>query len=362
MIRVLHCVVGMNYGGYETLLMNIYRCIDRSKIQFDFMASLPGKYDEEIRGLGGEIYYLPFITKVGPFLYKKNVLKFLRNHPEYHIVHSHMDKFSGLIMECAAKTGVKIRIAHSHSVKNEGGLLYQIVKNYYGLKINPFATDLFACSRQAAEWLFKERAKEAQIVHNGVDLERFHPDALSRREMRLKLGINDDFVIGHVGRFCEQKNHSFLIEAFEQIARKEEKAKLLLIGSGDLSESIKKTVQLKDLVQQVVFCGESDQVECLLRAMDVFVFPSISEGLGLALVEAQACGVPCVASEGVPKQADVSGKVRFLSLESGAQRWSDEICALRDAAGFDCKNEIIQKGYDIKQTAEWLENFYLKAW
>lgn len=174
-IRILHFVAGIGIGGYETFIMNVYRNIDRNKVQFDFFYSFDGAYKEEILSLGGKVFKAPFITEVGPFEYRKSIIDFLNKHPEYKIVHSHMDKFSGLVMEVAKKCEVPVRIAHSHSTKNEGGLLYNVVKNYYGRKINSNANYRFACSTQALKWLYGDEAENNYIIKNGIDLSKFCP-------------------------------------------------------------------------------------------------------------------------------------------------------------------------------------------
>ncbi len=172
-IKVLHVVAGLGRGGYETFIMNVFRKIDTSKVMFDFLYSFDGVYSEEIIKLGGSIYKIPFITQNGPIAYKQSVLKFIKGHPEYTIIHSHMDKFSGLIMKLAKSANVPTRIAHSHSTKNEGGYVYNLVKNYYGKSISNNCTHRFACSQNAYLWLFGNNNKNKYIVKNAIDLNKF---------------------------------------------------------------------------------------------------------------------------------------------------------------------------------------------
>ena len=204
-IRILHCVAGIGRGGYETLVMNLYRKIDRTKVQFDFLYSFGGVYRKEILALGGRVYKIPFITEKGPFAYTKAVRQFFIEHPEYKIVHSHMDKFSGHIMRLAKEAGIPVRIAHSHAVSSEGMILYRIVKNYYGIFIENNCTHRFACSDAAANWMFGEGHNDVVILKNGIDLEKFKNEDTRDKE---------NFTVACVGRLTYQKNHDFLIDVF----------------------------------------------------------------------------------------------------------------------------------------------------
>ncbi|MBR5521035.1 MAG: glycosyltransferase family 1 protein [Oscillospiraceae bacterium] len=358
MIRVLHCVVGMNYGGYETFLMNVYRNIDRTKVQFDFLTSLPGVFDEEIKKMGGIVYRIPFITKVGPFAYQKNLDNFLRLHPEYDIVHSHMDKFSGSVMKAARKAGVKTRIAHSHNTQNEGGIVYQLVKDFYGKMIEPNCTHRFACSQEAADWMFGEKGKETIVVYNGIEVAKYFPDKAKRTEIRKKLKLENAFIVGHTGRFAHQKNHSFLIDVFKEIKEKRRDAKLLLIGAGDLQNETKEKVKSLGLENDVIFYGTTDKVHQVLQAMDTFVMPSHHEGLGIVLIEAQCAGLYCTASTAVPSLAQITDNMQFISLEESREVWADKIlCAQRHPVN---KQDLLNCPYNVVKTADFLQNFYLE--
>lgn len=358
MTRVLHCVVGMNYGGYETFIMNVYRNIDRTKVQFDFLTSMPGVFDEEIKNLGGRIYRIPFITKVGPFIYRKNLDKFFSEHPEYTVVHSHMDKFSGSVMRSAKKNGVKTRIAHSHSTQNEGGIAYQLVKDYYGRMVNPNCTDRFACSQPAADWMFGDKGNGANIVYNGIDVKKYFPDFAVRSSMRKELGIEDCFVVGHVGRFTHRKNHNFLLEVFSEIKKLNSNAKLLLVGTGELEKEIKEKALRLGAEKDIIFYGTTDRVQDILQAMDCFVLPSLHEGLGIVLIEAQCAGLYCTASSEVPQLAKITDNIQFVSLEKSAAEWADAIVSAK-AAEID-RQRLLECDYNINRTAEFLQNFYIE--
>ncbi|MDD5865568.1 MAG: glycosyltransferase [bacterium] len=331
--------------------MNVYRNIDRTKVQFDFLYSFDGVYKDEILALGGKIYKIPFITEKGPFVYRKCVTQFFKTHPEYKIVHSHMDKFSGEIMECAKKRGIPVRIAHSHSIKNEGGLSFQIVKNYYGHKIMPNCTDKFTCSEEAGRWLFSCDKNEFTVVKNGIDTEKF-----AKCDNRDK----NRFTVVNVARFTEQKNHTFLIDAFCELKKLDGSARLILAGEGALQEKIKEKTKRLGLTDSVTFLGDCNDVPRLLSKADAFCMPSLFEGLGIVLIEAQSCGVPCVASDTVPREADITGEVTFLSLADSPKKWAEELLKYKGREKTDNRQKIADAGYDIHTTADFLQNFYLE--
>ena len=389
-IRVLHCVAGLGHGGYESLIMNLYRNIHREKVQFDFVSSFPGVYEKEIEALGGVIHRIPFITQKGPFVYTAALDRVLRASPRYPIVHSHMDKFSGLVMQRAAKADIPVRIAHSHNTKNEGGLAFQLVKGHYGRMVLPWATDLFACSRgwafpwvrapsagwggpgppdlgaglpAAAQGLWGQTAPHARILFNGVQPEAFAPDAAARAAVRAELGLAGDvFAVGHVGRFTEQKNHAFLLKIFATLHARRPDSALLLAGDGPLRPKIAEQARRLGLSEAVRFLGLREDVPALLSAMDCFVFPSLHEGLPVTLVEAQAAGLPVVASSAITDEVCITPLVRRMGLDEPAGEWAAAALELA-GGGFAARRcpagAIRAAGYDIADTARWLEEFYL---
>lgn len=349
-IRVLHCVAGLGRGGYETFLMNVYRHIDRTKVQFDFLYSFDGVFVEEIKGLGGRVYQIPFITQKGPFVYHRAVQDFFKAHPgEYKIVHSHMDKFSGLILECAREAGVPVRIAHSHSTKNEGGLAFQLVKDYYGKRVLPNCTEKMACSTAAYRWLFG-REDAPFVVQNGIDTEAF-----TNRDNRDR----NRFTVVNVARFTQPKNHGFLLDIFAELYRLDDTARLVLAGTGALLEPTRKKTKALGLEAAVTFLGDCNDVAQLLTTADVLCMPSLFEGLGISLVEAQAAGVPCVVSDRVPREADITGTVTFLPLEASPRVWAEELLKHKHREKPDNRQKIVDAGYDIRHTAQVLQEFYL---
>ncbi|MEG2053604.1 MAG: glycosyltransferase family 1 protein [Oscillospiraceae bacterium] len=355
-IRILHCVAGMNMGGYENFIMNVYRNIDRDKIQFDFISSFDGFFDNEIISLGGKIYKIPFITQVGPFAYAKEVKEIFKNHPEYKIVHSHMDKFSGLIMEIAKKCGVETRIAHSHSTGNEGGFLFNIVKNYYGKKILPNATDLFQCSSHAGKWLFLDKANEAIQVNNGIDIKKFSYDIETSKAVKKELNIENETVFGHIGRFCLEKNQTFLLDIFKEIVKQNNNSVLLLIGEGNLQDKVKAKACELGIAEKVLFLNIRTDTARLSQCCDVFLFPSLHEGLPVTLVEAQSAWLQCVVSDVVTTDIDVCNKITYLSLSDTPLRWAT---VALEKAKLPKTEPIGIESFDVKNTIKQLTDFYI---
>ncbi len=354
-IRILHCVAGLNRGGYETFLLNIFKKIDRNKVQFDFLYSFDGSYKKEILELGGKVYQIPFITKVGPFAYEKSVSDFLKEHKEYKIVHSHMDKFSGLIMKVAKKNNIPVRISHAHNIKNEGGLAYQLVKNYFGMMINSNATDLLACSKDASDWMFKNRSNEALVIKNGIDLKRFSRNEKIKHEFIEKFELQNKFLIGNIARFTHQKNHEFLIEVFSKCLEKNKNAHLLLAGDGQLFYKMQEKIKAMNLQDDITLLKEINDVSPFLNSLDVYVMPSKFEGLGISLIEAQAMKLPCVISDKIPKEAIVSANVRVLSLNDKKEIWVD---AILSSEYKECVSKDIEK-FDIENVSALMQEYYL---
>ena len=357
MIRILNVVTDMGRGGLETMIMNYYRKIDRSKLQFDFIVHREKRetYDDEIESLGGKIYRLP---RLNPFSmqYRKKLGDFFDNHPEYQIIHVHQDCLSSVILKIALEHGVKVRIAHSHSSSQNKNIKYPI-KLFYKKSIKKYATDLLACSEEAGRWMFN--SDDFEVLNNAIDAKRYIYDEHVRLDARSKLGIKDDeLVIGHVGRFSPPKNHEFLIDIFNEIQKKR-KAKLLLVGDGSLRTSIEEKVNRLELKDKVIFAGIQPNVDWWLQAMDIFLFPSIYEGLPLTIVEAQASGLRCYISDKVPIECKKTDLVEQICLSEGAQKWAQIIL---EKEMYDRRNtyeEICEAGFDVDKNAKWVEQYYI---
>ena len=360
MVRVLHIVTNMDRGGLETMLMNYYRHMDREKIQFDFLEHRRDRaaYDDEIESLGGRIFRLPRLNPLSSdYFHALNA--FFAAHPEYRIVHSHLDCMSAYPL-CAAKNAkVPVRIAHAHSTSQDRNwkLVFKLISKKL---ISLYTTDLFACSADAGEWMFG--TKDVHILPDAIDIERYAFNLLIRNQTKKALGLDDAFVIGHVGRFSAVKNHSFLTDVFAQIKRQEPNSKLLLVGAGSEMQAVQQKVKALGLGADVIFTGVRNDVANLMQAMDVFVFPSLYEGLGIVLIEAQAAGLPCVVSDTIPREAYLTDLITAEKLSSSVEKWAEKILKKRDFPRTDRRDEIAAHGFDITTEVVKLQEFYINAY
>lgn len=357
-VRILHVVTYMGRGGLETMLMNYYRHIDRSKIQFDFLVhrNFEADYDAEILSLGGKIYHLP---PLNPFSsgYLKALDGFFTSHPEYKIVHSHLDCMAGIPLRAAQKHGVPVRIAHSHNSNQTKDLKYPL-KLYFKRHIRKYATDLFACSEEAGKWMFD--TDDFRVLNNAIDGACYAYDPQVRAEVRQELGIaSNAFVIGHVGRFAPPKNHNFLLDIVAEAAKQNQDVIALLVGDGELRPQIEQQVQMLGIVDRVIFTGVRSDVNRLLQAMDVFVFPSIYEGLPVSIVEAQAAGLACLISDKVPIECKKTELVFQLPLSLGTSGWAEVSLKVAKLPRENTLEQIKSAGFDIEGNAVWLTDYYL---
>jgi len=340
-IRILHVLGGMVRGGVETWLMHILRHIDREHFCMDFLVHTthPCAYDDEIRALGSQI--IPCLDPPRPWLYAHNFKRILREHGPYDIVHSHVHHYSGYVLRLAQQTGVPVRMAHSHNdtspAEAKAGPMRRGYLTLMKRWIAQYATVGLAASRLAAADLFGlawEADPRWQILYYGIDLTSFqgHIDSVAvRAELNIPPGV---FVMGHVGRFAEQKNHGFLVDIVVEVAKREPQTCLLLVGDGSLRPAIEQKVAQADLTDRVIFAGLRADAPRLMRgAMDVFVLPSSYEGLPLVGIEAQAAGLPVILSDAITEEVDrVTPLVQRLSLSQPASVWAEVILAVRDAA------------------------------
>ena len=361
MIRVLQVATYMGRGGLESMIMNYYRHIDREKVQFDFLVHRQERaaFDDEIESLGGRIYRLPRLVPWSKS-YLSALNHFWDEHPEYRIVHVHQDCLSSVILKAAQQHNIPVRIAHSHSSSQDKNLKY-LIKLWYKRNIPKYATNLFACGEDAGDWMFG--GASYQIINNAIDVAAYTYDPTKRQEMRRQLGLENDFTIGHVGRFNQPKNHPFLIDIFAALLKKEPNAVLLLAGGGEDMPKIQAKAQALGVAEHVRFLGVRSDVADLMQAMDVFVFPSLYEGLPVTMVEAQASGLPCLISDKVPPECILTdGLVDVLPLSAAPKTWAEKILAKRAIPRTDRRAEIAAHGFDITTEAVKLQEFYLKAY
>ena len=365
MLRVLMAVTSLDCGGIENLLMNIYRNIDRSKIQFDFLTHRNTKFyfEDEVEKMGGKIYRMPPVNPIPGSRYRKELDSFFKEHKEYKIVHAHMNALSTYVLRAAKRNNVPVRIAHSHSSSFGDQWAKRMIKYYSRSKLKKYCNYRFACSEKAGHFLFGNISENDYVImKNGINVANYRFNAETRQRVREKLDIKANSVYGHVGSFREAKNHDFLIEVFSEIKKEDYRAKLILIGDGPLVGRIKEKINDLNLDDDVIMLGTRNDVNELLMAMDVFLFPSKYEGLGIALIEAQAAGLKCLASSEIPKEADVTGLVEFLPIDDKVGIWANQAVQLaKKLKRADQTAKIRSAKYDITDTAQWLEKFYLRA-
>lgn len=364
-IRVLNMFTVMDRGGAETMVMNYYRHIDRTKVQFDFLVHREqrGAYDDEIERMGGRIYRMCPIYPQNFSRYKRDLRTFFRAHPEYKIIHSHMSELGYFAFREAERQGVPVRICHAHNAPH-GFDVKMIMRTYFKKRMMPYLTHLFMCGEESGKWLYGEKNKSRFIMlNNAIDAALYSFDASKREKMRQQLGLTDELVIGHVGRFNPQKNHPFLLDVFAALLKKEPSAVLLLVGGGADLPRIQAKAQELGITERVRFLGVRSDVADLMQAMDVFVFPSLYEGLPVTMVEAQASGLPCIISDKVPSECILTeGLVNIMPLSASPEAWAEKILAKRAISRTDRRAEIAAHGFDISTEAVKLQEFYLKAY
>lgn len=358
-IRIL--VVGMHnkIGGVETFLMNYYRNIDKSTIQFDFINMYEELcFENEILKLGGKIYNVPNVKRK-PIKYYKKLKKIIEDN-KYNIVHINMLSAANILPVIAAKNAkVKNIITHSHNTNTPSGVIRKVLDKINKGILLKYSTDLWACSNLAGKWMFGND-REFKVINNAIDVEKYKFNGETRKKIRNKLNIENKFVIGHVGRFSYQKNHEFLIDTFYKIQKKRNDAYLLLIGEGELKEGICKKVNDFNINDKVLFLDTTDKIEDYLQAMDIFVLPSRFEGLPVTGVEAQANGLKCIFSSKITPEVKITDRNVFLDIDNSEQ-WVNYIANENIKYERNIDAEIIKKsGFDISAETIKLQNIYLE--
>lgn len=362
-IRILHVFGNLNAGGAESRTMDIYRAIDKKKIQFDFAIHTENEcfFTNEVNALGGRIYTFPRFNGRNYFKYRNAWYLFFKDHPEYKIVHGHQTNTGFLYLNEAKKNNVPVRIAHSRSSNKEN-----IIKKYICKMSKLYASHLFAVSKLAGISEFGGRAiskGKVKILPNAIDGEKYSFDKVIRQKKRSELGLNDELTICHIGRFQKVKNHAFLVNIFKNIYERKINVKLVLIGDGELKEYIKAEIKRLNLINSVILTGIREDVPELLQAMDILVFPSLYEGLPGVVLEAQAAGLPCIISDTITEEVKITELVDYMSLKKSPEDWADKV--LNFGTSFKRRNtynDIVKAGYDIKMISNWYENFYIKSY
>lgn len=362
-IRILQVVPNMHSAGIENWLMNIYRNIDREKVQFDFLVHYKKRFDfdDEIESLGGKIFRMSVREDNNLIKYISNLNKFFSEHKEYKVIHAHMPSLAYIYLGIAKKYNIKYRILHSHNAfcsKNIKGYLKMVLSKI--AKYN--ATNLLACSYKAG--VFQYGNSEFTLINNAIDVERFSYNYTIRNQVRKELNVEEKFVIGHIGRFNVQKNHVFIINILNQIKKEKNDIHLILVGTGELKETIEAMVKKLELCNNVTFLGSRDDTHKLYQAFDLFILPSLHEGLPVVGVEAQAAGLPILFSEEVTKEVKLTDEIEFLPINKGEGIWKEKILKIR-------KNKILRKnnvdkltklGYNVKNESQKLIDLYTSVY
>lgn len=362
MIRILQVVNIMDRAGLETMLMNYYRNVDRTKVQFDFLThrTEKGAYEDEIIDMGGRVYHAPRLYPQNYPQYFKYMKEFFEEHPGYQIIHSHIDTMSYFPLLAAKYSNVPVRIGHSHSSKLDIDLKYPI--KYFALKrISKVANVDFACGEMAGKFMWGD--KKFKVVHNAIDLEKFTFDETIRKKIRQKLKIaENELVIGHVGRFNKIKNQLFLIDIFNEFVKNRSNSMLVLIGKGEDETKIRSKVHELKLDDKVIILVDRSDVNELYQSFDLFVMPSLFEGLPVVGVEAQANGLPCIFSENISEEVILTGNAVRIPLANNAKEWSNKISNTNIIRNAKALSELQEEGYDIKLEARKLEEWYLNIY
>lgn len=360
-MRILHMIGALEMGGSQAMVMSIYRAINREKVQFDFIIDNDkvNVYAEEIRQLGGKIFQLPKFNGKNYRQVRRAWEKFLSEHPEYKILHSHVRSYAALYIPIAKKYGLKT-IIHSHNTSNGRGIA-ALGKKILQYPLRFQADYFFGCSEIAGQWLFGKKIVKSSryfMLKNAVDMDRFSFRKPIRDQIRQEMGADENaLLIGHVGRMHPQKNHSFLIDCFAKIAEQRNDAKLVLLGDGEHRKAIVEQIKQLGLQDHVLMLGLKKNVEDYFSAMDCFVLPSLHEGLPVVVVEAQANGLPCFISDTVTKEVQLSELVQYLSITQGESPWVEAVLSA-DLNRKDVSEQIRSSGFCVQSSSQWLCNFY----
>ena len=368
MIRILHVIHGMDCGGTENLIMNLYRNIDRNRVQFDFLVHTTKHcfFDDEIFRLGGKIYQAPYYKMYNAVQYKKAIKQLLRENPQWNVVHGHLGSCACIYLREARKFGL-FTIAHSHAINFKDISIKNILYRGHAYLTRGAADYYMACSKQAGIDRYGDRIVNGDhfsVLNNSINSIEYDFDVNVRKVIRNELGILDDiFVIGHIGRMTAEKNHFFILDILKNIIHFDTNVRLLLVGDGPLRESIAAKAKEMNVDKYIIMTGVRRDVPKVLMGMDAFIFPSKNEGLGISLIEAQASGLKCLASEeGIPKEAKISDLVDYTPLAGGCSIWAEKLLRIKNTTTERkaMSNCIKDNRYDIVETTKWLEQFYIQ--
>ncbi len=361
-VRILIVDGKLINGGVEAFIMNIYRHIDRNKLQFDFLVHYKERffYDDEIESLGGKIYRLSFRNDNNYLKYKRDLKNFFNSHKEYKIIWGHMDGLASVYLKAAKKSGVPITIAHSHITSSENSVK-GLVKRVLRHNLSKYTDYRFACSTEAGKYLYK--SNDFKLIHNAIDVEKFKFDKAIRNKIRRERNWEGYNIIGHVGRFFPQKNHLYLIKIFKALCEVDDSYKLCLCGDGEDRAFIESKVKEYNLSSKIEFTGNVSNMNEFYQGFDLFILPSLYEGLPVSGIEAQTSGLPCLFSKNITKETELlSDIVKFISIENEPQEWINPILSFKENQRLDRSTTVKNMGYDIKDLSDKLQRFFTEIY
>lgn len=359
-VRIAQVIGKLNAAGVEAVINNYYRNLDHDRFQFDYYIDADSTFEppQALKDMGARYYVIPPYQHL--FRHMRDLVRFFKAE-KYEIVHVNMNTLAVFALCAAWIAGVPVRINHNHSTAGKGEPLRNIMK--YSLRpfAKLFATDYCACSEESGAWLFGKRVMERRqvtVFHNAVSVCRFQYDEGIRQGVRSELGLKDCFVVGHVGRFCVQKNHELIIQIFHEFSKLKPDSRLLLVGVGERMEYIRQRIAAAGLSEKVILLGARKDVERIYQAMDVFMLPSLYEGLPVVAVEAQVSGLPVICSDKIPEAALLLPESRRISLSETPKRWAQILLETRTGDRKKATGYLKGSIYDIESEAKKLQDYY----
>lgn len=356
--KILYFGMSGNLGGIESFIINFWRKFNKDRIQIDFIKTEKNIcFENELLSNGSEIFTtLPRNKNLFKYLY--SLYTFFKMHPEYKIMHLHQNTCSSIEPALLAKLYGKKVIFHSHSEWKGKKRVTKFLHLINRPILNFIADERLACSEAAGKWMYSNH--DFKVIKNAIDVKSYTYDEEKRIEIRKKFNIENKFVMGNIGRFSYVKNHEFLIDIFNYVHKKNPETILMLVGDGELRQVLEKKVEILKLSEVVIFTGVSDNVKDLLQAMDVFVFPSLFEGLGIVTIEAQAAGLPCIVADTIPLEANITNLMKRISLNEDVSFWGSKIISsYENNVRKNTYDEIKSAGYDIESVVIELEKIYI---
>ncbi|TVX93604.1 glycosyltransferase family 1 protein [Paenibacillus agilis] len=361
--RVLHVIPSTGFGGITSMVMNLYRALDKERVQFDFASFNRGHLHDDILSMGGRVFYFDYMKKQGIFRYMHALKKLIHEQGPYHAIHVHNGYKGGFALLAARMAGIDTRICHIHTSNVEERWQKAILPLLKSVSIGQ-ATELIACGQDAGTFMYGERS--FSILMNAIQPEQYaNRSPWEREQLRRELNIPSDcLVIGHVGRLSPVKNHHFMLEIAEQLKNHHTNVpfRFVFVGDGPLHSELEETIHKKGLEKYVFMIGSREDIPALMNVFDLYLLPSHFEGLPVTLLEAQAAAIPCLVSTGVTRESDIGAEmVTFMDLSAGAQAWAYELLNCIDRGQGNQQEagaKLTERGYDVNSSLTRLLQIY----